>query len=206
MGLTHPDLHYQRALGSAGFWQSTRSALGRNIYAACRARVARFSLLLGISIPPEVFGRRLSIARYSSLVVSDRAWWGSSVVFTRHQYWHLSGRCSSGWRLCLHWTWCCRNWRCNSRGRSSHCGKDGCVDRYSPAGHCRGRSQSCHVQPRLFVHHACLVSEGLLAGRCELVPAVKAFLGHRVGLPEDVPSVGQFTEACISSHSMGHRS
>lgn len=70
MFLTHPELNYQRLLRRAELWQLAQGP-ARLFYLFARVRLARASVMTGISIPPGVFGRGLSIAHYGSIVVND---------------------------------------------------------------------------------------------------------------------------------------
>lgn len=71
--LTRPALHFQRLLRRVEYLQSRQSVVGRGLLVIARVRLARASVRLGISIPPGVFGRGLSIAHYGSIVVNDEA-------------------------------------------------------------------------------------------------------------------------------------
>lgn len=73
----HPELHFQRVLRLVEYLESGRGVFARVAYAAARLRLARLSLVSGISIPPGVFGRGLSIAHYGSIVVNNNARVGS---------------------------------------------------------------------------------------------------------------------------------
>lgn len=71
--LTKPTLYYQRILRLTEYFESRKGnpfAYLAHIYV--RVRLARLSTRLGISIPPGVFGRGLSIAHYGSIVVNDQ--------------------------------------------------------------------------------------------------------------------------------------
>lgn len=69
----HPELHYQRVLRMTEFFSTANSPLHRLGWAVARLRLARLSVITGISIPPGVFGRGLSIAHLGSIVVNDTA-------------------------------------------------------------------------------------------------------------------------------------
>ncbi|KAA0099046.1 serine acetyltransferase [Mycolicibacterium sp. P1-18] len=72
--LTRPTLHFQRLLRRVEFLRSKRSGFLLPLRIGfARVRLARASVRLGISIPPGVFGRGLSIAHYGSIVVNDHA-------------------------------------------------------------------------------------------------------------------------------------
>lgn len=71
--LTKPTLRYQRLLRKVEYLRSLDGLVARAGYAAARLRLARLSVRTGISIPPGVFGRGLSIAHYGSIVVNDEA-------------------------------------------------------------------------------------------------------------------------------------
>ncbi|WP_372490417.1 serine O-acetyltransferase [Kocuria flava] len=69
----HPELNYQRLLRRVEYLQSRSTLVGKVWYAFERIRLARKSVITGISIPPGVFGPGLSIAHVGSIVVNDRA-------------------------------------------------------------------------------------------------------------------------------------
>lgn len=69
---TNPELHYQRILRRTEFYLIAPIPL-RPIYWVSRFRLARVSVLTGISVPPGVFGRGLSIAHVGSIVVNNHA-------------------------------------------------------------------------------------------------------------------------------------
>lgn len=71
--LTRPTLHFQRLLRRVEYLQNSKCIIGRILFVYARVRLARNSVRLGISIPPGVFGRGLSIAHYGSIVVNDGA-------------------------------------------------------------------------------------------------------------------------------------
>lgn len=71
--VTRPTLHFQRVLRRVEYLQTHHFAIGRARMVIARLRLARMSVRLGISIPPGVFGRGLSIAHYGSIVVNDHA-------------------------------------------------------------------------------------------------------------------------------------
>jgi serine O-acetyltransferase len=71
--LTRPTLHFQRLLRRVEFLQSRHGIITRGLLVLARLRLARASVRLGISIPPGVFGRGLSVAHYGSVVVNDKA-------------------------------------------------------------------------------------------------------------------------------------
>lgn len=67
--LTEPCLYYQRILRSVELFR----ALGfRRLGLVRRAYLKWVGIILGISIPPGVFGRGLSIPHYGSIVVNDK--------------------------------------------------------------------------------------------------------------------------------------
>lgn len=74
--LQRPQVHYLRLLRSAEYW-SARNGLPRLIYAVARVRLALRSQQLGLSIPPGVFGPGLSLPHYGTIVVNDKARFGS---------------------------------------------------------------------------------------------------------------------------------
>lgn len=74
---THPELHYQRVLRRAEYRGALTGPLNRVLYAVARLRLARLSVVTGISIPLGVFGPGLSIAHYGSIVVNDQCRVGS---------------------------------------------------------------------------------------------------------------------------------
>ncbi|WP_372513906.1 serine O-acetyltransferase [Rhodococcus pyridinivorans] len=67
--LTEPCLYYQRILRSVELLQAMRL---RRLGTARRVYLKCLGILLGISIPPGVFGRGLSIPHYGSIVVNDK--------------------------------------------------------------------------------------------------------------------------------------
>jgi serine O-acetyltransferase len=69
--LTRPTLFYQRILRRVEYLNSIDCILARLLLIVARVRLARMSTRLGISIPPGVFGRGLSIAHYGSIVVNN---------------------------------------------------------------------------------------------------------------------------------------
>jgi serine O-acetyltransferase len=73
----HPALHFQRVLRRVEFLSIGETKLHQIAWGLERLYLARLSLLTGISIPPGVFGRGLSIAHYGSIVVNDKARVGS---------------------------------------------------------------------------------------------------------------------------------
>jgi serine O-acetyltransferase len=75
--LRNPQLRYQRVLRLAEYLRTRRNPAAKVLYAFVRLRLARLSLVSGISIPPGVFGRGLSIAHYGSIVVNDQVRVGS---------------------------------------------------------------------------------------------------------------------------------
>lgn len=70
--LRSPELAYQRLLRLVEFSQTRRGPLGRALFVLHRVRLARRSMVTGISIPPGVFGRGLSVAHVGSVVVNDQ--------------------------------------------------------------------------------------------------------------------------------------
>lgn len=68
-----PELHYQRTLRLVEFLSTVRHPLGRLAWAIARVRLARLGANYGLSIPPGVFGRGLSIAHIGNIVVNNRA-------------------------------------------------------------------------------------------------------------------------------------
>jgi serine O-acetyltransferase len=72
MRITHPELHYQRVLRRVEYTTQLRTPVGRLFFVVARLRLARLSLISGISVPAGVFGRGLSIAHYGSIVVNDK--------------------------------------------------------------------------------------------------------------------------------------
>lgn len=72
MRATHPELHYQRQLRRVEYF-SSRSIFFRPLWVVSRLQLARASVKTGISIPPGVFGRGLSIAHFGSIVVNNNA-------------------------------------------------------------------------------------------------------------------------------------
>lgn len=77
MRLTRPQLLFQRLLRRAEYEGSQSAIWHRLRYVITRVRLARLSQKLGLSIPPGVFGKGLSIAHYGTIVVNDRARVGS---------------------------------------------------------------------------------------------------------------------------------
>jgi len=73
LSLKHPELHYQRVLRRCEYWATRKGIPSRLVYLASRVHLSRLSLVSGISVPPGVFGRGLSIAHYGSIVVNDGA-------------------------------------------------------------------------------------------------------------------------------------
>lgn len=72
MRATHPELYFQRILRRVEYFSSC-PALFRPLWMASRFQLARASVKTGISIPPGVFGRGLSIAHFGSIVVNNNA-------------------------------------------------------------------------------------------------------------------------------------
>ncbi|MCW2811127.1 MAG: cysE1 [Friedmanniella sp.] len=68
-----PELHYQRVLRRAEFLSAQAGPLARLAYLLTRYRLARLAVQTGISIPPGVFGRGLSVAHTGNIVVNDQA-------------------------------------------------------------------------------------------------------------------------------------
>lgn len=73
---SRPQVHFLRLLRRAEYW-STRHGASRIIYMVSRFLLARRSQQLGISIPPGVFGPGLSLPHYGTIVVNDKARFGS---------------------------------------------------------------------------------------------------------------------------------
>lgn len=69
----YPELHYQRVLRRVEYLQTLRALPARLHYALARVRLARLAVRTGLSVPPGVFGRGLSIAHCGSVVVNDHA-------------------------------------------------------------------------------------------------------------------------------------
>lgn len=69
--LRSPELAYQRLLRRTEYYGTRRGPVGRFLFILYRVRLARRSTLTGISVPPGVFGRGLSIAHVGSVVVND---------------------------------------------------------------------------------------------------------------------------------------
>lgn len=69
----HPELHYQRVLRRAEFLDARGGPLARVAFLLTRLRLARLAVHTGISIPPGVFGRGLSVAHTGNIVVNDQA-------------------------------------------------------------------------------------------------------------------------------------
>lgn len=70
--LRSPELGYQRLMRRTEYYASRRDPLGRLLFIVARVRLARRSVITGISVPPGVFGRGLSIAHVGSVVVNDQ--------------------------------------------------------------------------------------------------------------------------------------
>lgn len=70
---TNPELHFQRCLRLAEYLGTGKSPIFRMLFQLTRLRLAGLQTRTGISIPPYVFGRGLSIAHFGSIVVSDKA-------------------------------------------------------------------------------------------------------------------------------------
>lgn len=68
----YPELHYQRALRLVEFLGIYRNPLARLAWGIARLRLARLGAFYGVSIPPGVFGRGLSIAHIGNIVVNDK--------------------------------------------------------------------------------------------------------------------------------------
>lgn len=73
----HPELHFQRILRKVEYLSLASNQWHQIPYVFNRLRLANLSVRTGISIPPGVFGRGLSIAHYGSIVVNDSARVGS---------------------------------------------------------------------------------------------------------------------------------
>jgi serine O-acetyltransferase len=73
LAVRYPELNYQRALRRTEFFGSQRGPVAWILYAWSRLRLARLAVLTGVSIPPGVFGKGLSIAHVGSIVVNDGA-------------------------------------------------------------------------------------------------------------------------------------
>lgn len=73
MRYQYPELHYQRALRLVEFLRTLKGVLGTLCWGIARVRLSRLSAYYGISIPPGVFGRGLSVAHLGSIVINDRA-------------------------------------------------------------------------------------------------------------------------------------
>lgn len=72
-GLRNPELAFQRLLRRVEYLDTVRGPLGRALYLVYRVKLKRRSVVTGLSIPPGVFGRGLSIAHVGSVVVNDGA-------------------------------------------------------------------------------------------------------------------------------------
>ena len=68
-----PELYYQRHLRLVEYLSSSPSLILRLVRIPVRFRLQRLSVRTGLSIPPGVFDRGLSIAHYGSIVVNSRA-------------------------------------------------------------------------------------------------------------------------------------
>lgn len=75
--IIRPQLHYQRILRKVEYWKSGRGRVPYVCYVFYRLRLARLSQKLGMSIPPGVFGPGLCIQHYGTIVVNDKAKFGS---------------------------------------------------------------------------------------------------------------------------------
>lgn len=73
MKYQHPELHYQRVLRVVELLSLYQGLFARLVWTVFRVRLSRLSALYGISIPPGVFGRGLSVAHLGSIVVNDNA-------------------------------------------------------------------------------------------------------------------------------------
>lgn len=73
MKYQHPELHYQRVLRVVELLSTYRGLLARFAWMIARVRLSRLSAFYGISIPPGVFGRGLSVAHLGSIVVNNNA-------------------------------------------------------------------------------------------------------------------------------------
>ncbi len=69
--LKHPTLYYQRVMRDVEFLQS-RGRRYRFHTEARRAYLKFLGIWMGLSIPPGVFGRGLSVPHYGSVVVNDK--------------------------------------------------------------------------------------------------------------------------------------
>ncbi|MHA7289666.1 serine O-acetyltransferase [Arthrobacter sp. MDT3-24] len=68
----YPELHYQRTLRLVELLSIYENPLGRLAWGLARLRLARLGAFYGISIPPGVFGRGLSIAHIGNIVVNNK--------------------------------------------------------------------------------------------------------------------------------------
>lgn len=73
MKYQHPELYYQRTLRAVELLSSYRGWPARLIWILARLRLARLGNVYGLSVPPGVFGRGLSIAHIGNIVVNDKA-------------------------------------------------------------------------------------------------------------------------------------
>ncbi|MFC9517876.1 serine O-acetyltransferase [Nocardiaceae bacterium NPDC056970] len=69
--LKHPTLYYQRVMRDVEFLQS-KGNLYRVAAEMRRAYLKFLGIWMGLSIPPGVFGRGLSVPHYGSVVVNDK--------------------------------------------------------------------------------------------------------------------------------------
>lgn len=70
---TKPIRGFPRVLGRVEYLSAADRPLQRLHFAFQRVQLARAPVRLGVSGPPSVFGRGLSVAHYGSMVVNDRA-------------------------------------------------------------------------------------------------------------------------------------
>lgn len=73
MKFQYPELHYQRVLRIVEFLSNYKGFFPRLAWKMARIRLARLGAFYGISVPPGVFGRGLSIAHLGSIVVNNLA-------------------------------------------------------------------------------------------------------------------------------------
>lgn len=68
-----PEVHYVRVLRRVEYLLAQPGVLARARRSMARYQLLRLSVRTGMTIPPQVFGRGLSVAHYGSIVVNTRA-------------------------------------------------------------------------------------------------------------------------------------
>lgn len=71
MKFQYPQVQYQLQMRFVELLSNYRNPVGKMLWILARVRLAKLGAVYGLSVPPGVFGRGLSIAHIGSIVIND---------------------------------------------------------------------------------------------------------------------------------------